>query len=66
MNESILIPSPNWFFPSVMAVSSDGWLVYGGPSKSICVCEPQKKDIGVIAAKEKFQAHVFFVGNSER
>lgn len=66
MNESILIPSPNWFFPSVMAVSSDGWLIYGGPSKSICVCEPQKKDIGVIAAKEKFQAHVFFVGNSER
>lgn len=49
-----------------MAVSSDGWLVYGGPSKSICVCEPQKKDIGVIAAKEKFQAHVFFVGNTER
>ncbi|KAH9636703.1 hypothetical protein HF086_003251 [Spodoptera exigua] len=66
MNETILIPSPNWFFPSVMAVSSDGWLIYGGPSKSICVCEPQKKDTGLIAAKEKYQAHVFFVGNSER
>ncbi|XP_022829256.1 gem-associated protein 5-like [Spodoptera litura] len=66
MNESILIPSPNWFYPSVMAVSSDGWLIYGGPSKSICVCEPQTKDIGIIAAKDKYQAHVFFVGNSER
>ncbi|KAJ8724847.1 hypothetical protein PYW07_015805 [Mythimna separata] len=66
MDETILLPSPNWFLPSIMAVTTDGWLIYGGPNKSLCVLEPHKPDVGIIATKEKYQAHVFFVGNSDK
>ncbi|KAJ8726825.1 hypothetical protein PYW08_015222 [Mythimna loreyi] len=66
MDETILLPSPNWFLPSIMAVTTDGWLIYGGPNKTLCVLEPHKADVGIIATNEKYQAHVFFVGNSDK
>lgn len=66
MDETILLPSPNWFLPSIMAVSNDGWLIYGGPNKTLCVLEPISPDVGIIAAKDKYQAHVFFCGNPDK
>ncbi|XP_063892703.1 uncharacterized protein LOC135117406 [Helicoverpa armigera] len=66
MDETVLLPSPNWFLVSNLAVSSDGWLIYGGPSKSLCVLEPRKADEGVIASNEKYQAHVVLRAHSER
>ncbi|CAK1551614.1 unnamed protein product [Leptosia nina] len=42
MESTIIFPSPNWFKSSVLAVSSDGWLVYGGPTTSLCILRPLK------------------------
>uniref|UniRef100_A0A2A4JTS7 Gem-associated protein 5 n=1 Tax=Heliothis virescens TaxID=7102 RepID=A0A2A4JTS7_HELVI len=66
MDETVLLPSPNWFLVSTLAVSSDGWLIYGGPTKSLCVLEPRKADEGVIAGNEKYQAYVVPRAHAER
>lgn len=57
MDETVIFPSPNWFQVSILAVSKDGWLIYGGPSKGLCVLEPIQDDPG--SKKENlFRAHV--------
>ncbi|CAH4036517.1 unnamed protein product [Pieris brassicae] len=43
MDDTILFPSPNWFQTTVLAVTSDNWLIYGGPSRGLCVCKPFNK-----------------------
>ncbi|XP_026745940.1 gem-associated protein 5-like [Trichoplusia ni] len=58
MEETILLPSPSWFLVSNIAVSTDGWVIYGGPSKSLCVLEPIKSDDGIIEGNDKYRAHV--------
>lgn len=40
MDETIIFPSPTWFKDTVLGVSSDGWLIYGGPSKALCISRP--------------------------
>ncbi|XP_061706245.1 gem-associated protein 5-like [Cydia pomonella] len=59
MDETVLFPSPNWFQVSGLAVSNDGWLAYGGPSKSLCVLKPVPADAnGVVVGAEQYTAHV--------
>nr|XP_013190114.1 unnamed protein product [Amyelois transitella] len=59
MEETILFPSPNWYQASSLAVAQDGWLIYGGPSKSLCVLEPLPADRdGVLLGNHNFRAHV--------
>ncbi|KAM3968363.1 gem-associated protein 5 [Aphomia sociella] len=59
MDETILYPSPNWFQVSGFTVTNDGWLVYGGPCKSLCVLEPVPLDIGVFRENQSYRTHVF-------
>ncbi|XP_052738113.1 gem-associated protein 5 [Bicyclus anynana] len=65
MNETIVFPSPNWFQVSGIAVSSDGWLIYGGPSKSICVLQPLNSSNNG-SGNQSYQAHVVTRGHSEK
>ncbi|XP_075972663.1 gem nuclear organelle associated protein rigor mortis [Anticarsia gemmatalis] len=58
MDETLLLPSPNWFLVSNLAVSTDGWIIYGGPSKSICVMEPLNHEGRVISGNQTYKAHV--------
>ncbi|XP_048005687.1 gem-associated protein 5-like [Leguminivora glycinivorella] len=59
MDETVLFPSPNWFQVSGLVVSNDGWLAYGGPSKSLCVLKPVPADgNGVVEGAEQYTAHV--------
>ncbi|XP_073962276.1 LOW QUALITY PROTEIN: gem-associated protein 5-like [Choristoneura fumiferana] len=59
MDEVILFPSPNWFQVSGLAVSYDGWVVYGGPSKSLCVLKPLPADYnGALEGPQRYTAHV--------
>lgn len=59
MDEVVLFPSPNWFQVSGLAVSCDGWVVYGGPSKSLCVLEPLPADYkGALEGPQRYTAHV--------
>ncbi|XP_063530685.1 uncharacterized protein LOC134741723 [Cydia strobilella] len=59
MDETVLFPSPNWFQVSGLALSNDGWLVYGGPSKSLCVLKPVPADAnGVVEGAEQYTARV--------
>ncbi|XP_063635908.1 gem-associated protein 5-like [Cydia splendana] len=59
MDETVLFPSPNWFQVSGLAVSNDGWLAYGGPSKSLCVLKPVPADAnGVVEGAEQYTAYV--------
>lgn len=67
MEETILYPSPNWFLPSVLKASEDGWLVYGGPGKSLIVLEPLPPDFdGVIDSPHRHKAHVVHKSHQER
>ncbi|XP_072942252.1 gem-associated protein 5-like [Epargyreus clarus] len=67
MDETILFPSPNWFQVSGMAVSADGWLFYGGPSRTLCVLEPLPSDFdGVISKHNGYRAHTFPGAHAER
>ncbi|CAG9791806.1 unnamed protein product [Diatraea saccharalis] len=59
MDETVILPSPNWFQVSGLATSKDGWLVYGGPSKSLCVLQPVPLEYdGVIVGTKRYHAHV--------
>ncbi|CAH0397346.1 unnamed protein product [Chilo suppressalis] len=59
MDETIIVPSPNWFQVSGLAVAKDGWLIYGGPSKSLCILVPIPKEYdSVIVGSQKYHAHV--------
>lgn len=59
MDKTLLYPSPNWFHSSILAVSPDEWLVYGGPTKSLCVLVPLKSDNDSESQQEKgYHAHV--------
>ncbi|XP_047989326.1 uncharacterized protein LOC125228711 [Leguminivora glycinivorella] len=59
MDETVFFPSPNWFQVSGLVVSNDGWLAYGGPSKSLCVLKPVPADgNGVVEGAEQYTAHV--------
>lgn len=66
MDETLLFPSPNWFLVSNFVVSRDGWVVYGAPSKSICVLEPRTPGQGVISGNYSYQAHVAPRAHPER
>ncbi|CAH0629060.1 unnamed protein product [Chrysodeixis includens] len=66
MEETILFPSPSWFLVSNIAVSPDGWLIYGGPSKSLCVLEPVRKEVGIIEGNDKYRAHVVTRSHTEK
>lgn len=67
MDESILSPSPNWFQVSGMAVSRDGWLVYGGPSKCLCVLEPLPQEYNsVVAGDRAYKTHVLHRAHTEK
>ncbi|XP_045763609.1 gem-associated protein 5-like isoform X2 [Maniola jurtina] len=57
-NGTVIFPSPNWFQVSGLAVSNDGWLVYGGPSKSLCVLEPLNPNNQGSGNENCYQAHV--------
>ncbi|CAG4940224.1 unnamed protein product [Colias eurytheme] len=63
MDDTILFPSPNWFQTSGIAVSPDGWLIYGGPSKSLCVVRPVKKSENL---HQSYQAHVLNRAHNEK
>lgn len=59
MEETVIFPSPNWFQPSGLVASTDGWLFYGGPSKSLCALEPLPQgSMGVMEGNQTFKAHV--------
>ncbi|XP_026765322.2 gem-associated protein 5-like [Galleria mellonella] len=58
MDEAILFPSPNWFQVSGLAVTNDDWLVYGGPTKSLCVLEPLPASTGLFEGNRSYKAHV--------
>ncbi|CAG9562967.1 unnamed protein product [Danaus chrysippus] len=59
MDETVIFPSPNWFQVSVIAISHDGWLIYGGPIKSLCILEPlHSEDDGVFKHNQSYRAHV--------
>nr|XP_034825115.1 gem-associated protein 5-like [Maniola hyperantus] len=58
MNGTVIFPSPNWFQVSGLAVSNDGWLVYGGPSKSLCVLELLNPNNHGSGNENCYQAHV--------
>lgn len=58
MDETLIFPSPNWFLRSNLAVSTDGWLLYGGPSKSICVLEPINQNSRILSGNQSYRAHV--------
>ncbi|VVC89881.1 unnamed protein product [Leptidea sinapis] len=63
MEETIVIPSPNWYKSSVIAVSSDGWVIYGGPSRSLCVLIP----VSCETSKDgRFIAHVVKQAHGEK
>ncbi|XP_059060063.1 gem-associated protein 5-like [Achroia grisella] len=66
MEEAILFPSPNWFRVSGFIVSTDNWLVYGGPSKSICVLEPLPSNTGLSGGNSSYKAHVLNRAHSEK
>lgn len=67
MEESILYPSPNWFLPSILRVSADGWLVYGGPGKTLIVLEPLPPEFeGVLDGNHRYKTHVVNQSHKER
>lgn len=67
MEETVLLPSPNWFQVSVITVSPDGWLIYGGPSKSLCVLEPLPADYNaIIKGSCGYKAHVIGRAHPEK
>ncbi|XP_038213389.1 uncharacterized protein LOC119833454 isoform X2 [Zerene cesonia] len=63
MNDTVLFPSPNWFQTSGIGVSPDGWLIYGGPSKSLCVLKPFKKSENL---NQCYQAQVLNRAHNEK
>ncbi|CAH2091738.1 unnamed protein product [Euphydryas editha] len=67
MDETIIFPSPNWFQVSGLAVSRDNWLVYGGPTKSLCILQPSDtKQDGVFPENLSFRAHIVCRAHKER
>lgn len=67
MDEAVLFPSPNWFLVSVISASPDGWLVYGGPSKSLCVLEPLPAEYdATIKGNSSYKAHVISRAHPEK
>lgn len=58
MDETELFPSPNWFHQTCMAVTSDGWIIYGGPTRTLCVLEPLPDSYETIIAEKNYKAHV--------
>ncbi|CAH0717376.1 unnamed protein product, partial [Brenthis ino] len=67
MDETVIFPSPNWFQVSGLAVSTDHWLIYGGPSKSLCILEPLNSQYGgVIEDSKRYKAHVVNRAHSEK
>lgn len=66
MEECILFPSPNWFQASGLSVSKDGWLIYGGPSKSLCVLEPFPHNYTGIVQGDCYRAHVLHRAHAEK
>lgn len=67
MDESILFPSPNWFQVSGLAVSKDKWMIYGGPSKSLCIVEPVPSGRkNVVEGAQAYKAHIFNKVHTEK
>ncbi|XP_037297477.1 gem-associated protein 5 isoform X2 [Manduca sexta] len=65
--ETILLPSPNWFHVAILAVSKDGWVVYGGPNKSLCVLEPLQKNKDLTIDDDQcYKAHVVLKAHPEK
>ncbi|XP_041972670.1 gem-associated protein 5-like isoform X2 [Aricia agestis] len=67
MEETLLFPSPNWFQTSGLKVTRDGWLIYGGPSKSLCLLQPlHADDQGIIIEDQRFKAHFLSRAHAEK
>nr|XP_026491030.1 gem-associated protein 5-like [Vanessa tameamea] len=67
MGESVLFPSPNWFQVSGFAVSKDGWLVYGGPIKSLCILKPlDPGQDGILQKKPSYQTQINWKVHKEK
>ncbi|CAK1578078.1 unnamed protein product [Parnassius mnemosyne] len=66
MEETLLLPSPNWFQASGLSVSGDGWLVYGGPSKSLCILEPLPQNVNGLIQGDRYRAHVLNRAHGEK
>ncbi|CAG5010322.1 unnamed protein product [Parnassius apollo] len=66
MEETLLLPSPNWFHTSGLSVSGDGWLVYGGTSKSLCILEPLPQNVNGIIQGDGYRAHVLTKAHGEK
>lgn len=67
MEEALLFPSPNWFLPSVLVVTKNNWLIYGGPSKSLCVLQPINPDNeGVLQENQRYKAHAVNRAHNEK
>ncbi|OWR42023.1 putative gemin 5 [Danaus plexippus plexippus] len=67
MDETVIFPSPNWFQASVIAISHDGWLIYGGPIKSLCILEPlHSEHDGVFKHNQSYRAHVMNKAHLEK
>ncbi|XP_063823591.1 gem-associated protein 5-like [Ostrinia nubilalis] len=66
MDDTLLPPSPNWFQVSVLAVSNDGWMVYGGPTKSLCALQPLSAEDKTLIEGKRYKAHVLNRACGER
>lgn len=71
LDKGVLFPSPNWFQSSGMKVTNDGWVVYGGPAKSLCVLMPLPANCNVDniignAEESSYHAHVVQKAHSEK
>ncbi|XP_047545972.1 gem-associated protein 5-like [Vanessa atalanta] len=67
MDESVLFPSPNWFQVSGFAVSKDGWLVYGGPTKSLCILKPlDPGQDGILQKTPSYQTQIYCKVHKEK
>lgn len=67
MDETVIFPSPNWFQVSGLAVSKDGWLIYGGPTKNLCILKPleSSKD-GIFEEKQAYHAYIINKAHKEK
>lgn len=67
IEKTILYPSPNWFQPSIMKVGSDGWIIYGGLNKSLCLLIPNSEyATNAEKASLSYRAHLISKIHSER
>jgi hypothetical protein len=66
MDKTILVPSPNWFQVSCLKISQDGWVVYGGPTKTLCILIPVAVEPPSIPESWDYRAHVFHKAHGDK